>query len=120
MKDVIKATRHCPYCHVPDAIQQLVTFHLPARAAFIERSAHLQQCQKCQQLFMSVFEAMPTEQWNSYHYYLPQTLQQDLLISATLCTAPTDINCRCPMHTIISKIDYSQLQRLHGATAGKI
>lgn len=108
----MKAARHCPYCHAPDAVTQLAQFGLPARADYVERSAHLQQCQQCQQLFMSIYEENAVEAWNAYHYYLPQPLQHDLLISATLCSTPAVPNCQCPMHTLIAEIDFSQLQPL--------
>jgi hypothetical protein len=70
---------------------------------YVDRSAHLQQCQQCQQLFMSIFEETTTE----------QSLQQDLLIGATLCTTPLRAGCGCSMHALIAEIDFSQLQTLH-------
>lgn len=113
----MKAARHCPYCYAPDAVSQLARFSLPARQQFTDRSAHLQQCQQCQQLFMSIFEEQTNDAWNAYHYYLPQPLQHDLLISATLCGTPTLPTCHCPIHTLITEIDFSQLQTLRDAEA---
>ena len=74
-------------------------------------------CRSCQQVFMSVYETEPNDQhsneaWNVYYYYLPESLQQDLLINATLCGAPDNATCNCAMHQLISELDFSQLQRL--------
>jgi hypothetical protein len=87
---------------------------------YVDRSAHLQQCQQCQQLFMSIFEETTTDQWSAYHYYLPQSLQQDLLIGATLCTTPLRAGCGCSMHALIAEIDFSQLQTLHDTESDAI
>jgi hypothetical protein len=107
----------CPYCHAVDAVTKLVEFAMPARTSYTNRNAELLQCADCQQVFMSIYEEEPndggvSEAWNSYYYYLPQPLQHDLLIHATLCTTPHDASCQCAMHQVMSELDISQLQRL--------
>lgn len=107
----------CPYCQANDAIHQLVEFSIPARNSYTNRTTQLLQCHDCQQVFMSLYEEEPTdgglsESWNAYYYYLPQTLQHDLLIHATLCQTPNDASCHCVMHKVMSELDISQLQRL--------
>lgn len=107
----------CPYCHSTEGVTQLVEFTIPARTSYTNRSAQLLQCCSCQQVFVSVYEAEPNDQhsneaWNIYYYYLPQSLQQDFLINATLCISPDDATCNCAMHQLISELDFSQLQRL--------
>ncbi|HBY74170.1 MAG TPA: hypothetical protein DEG44_05810 [Candidatus Kerfeldbacteria bacterium] len=107
----------CPYCHAVDAVDRLIEFCIPARTTYTNRSAQLLQCQRCQQVFMSMYEEEPVDQsnpaaWNAYFYYLPQALQHDLLIDATLCVTPDNAACHCAMHQLISELDFSQLQRL--------
>lgn len=90
---------------------------MPAQTSYTNRSAELLQCQACQQVFLSMYEEEPndgglSEAWNAYYYYLPQTMQHDLLIHATLCTTPQDASCNCAMHQVMSELDISQLQRL--------
>ncbi len=108
---------NCPYCHSIDVISKLVEFAIPARTSYTNRTAELWQCHDCQQVFMSIYEAEPndgglSEAWNAYYYYLPQTLQHDLLIHATLCSLPDDASCNCAMHQLMSELDISQLQPL--------
>ena len=107
----------CPYCHAVDAVNRLIEFFIPARTTYTNRSAQLLQCQQCRQGFMSMYEEEANDQpkpaaWNAYFYYLPQVLQNDLLIDATLCTAPDNAACRCAVHQLIGELDFSQLQRL--------
>lgn len=107
----------CPYCHAVDAVNRLIDFSIPARTTYTNRSAQLLQCQRCQQVFMSMYEEEPNDSskpaaWNAYFYYLPQVLQNDLLIDGTLCINPADAACQCAIHQLINQLDFSQLQRL--------
>lgn len=106
----------CPYCHKPDSIDQIARFELPGREVFSDRSAHLMQCKQCSQVFMSVYEesragALDSEAWDLYHYYLPQNIQQDMLINATLCPNPTQWDCNCPIHQMINQLNFAHLQK---------
>lgn len=107
----------CPYCHTVDSIQPLVEFSIQQRTEFPVRKAKLHQCTKCQQIVMSVFEEKDKQidpnAWNAYYYYLPQSLQQNLLIHATLCPTPYNENCKCVGHKLMNELDFSQLQALN-------
>lgn len=107
----------CPYCHTADTVNRLIDFSIPIRTTYTNRSAQLLQCEHCQQVFMSMYEEESADQvkpaaWNAYFYYLPQALQHDLLIDATLCLAPGNSTCTCAAHHLISELDFSQLQKL--------
>ena len=107
----------CPYCRKLTTIQPIVRFEIPQREVFTDRNATLHQCQHCLQVYLSIYEesrvgVVDSEVWNMYYYYLPKKLQQDFLISATLCATPDKIDCACAVHALISQLDFSQLQRL--------
>lgn len=114
----IAGQRHqCPYCHQPASAVQIAKFALPERKVFLDRSAMLNRCVSCDQLFMSVYEQVPKKEdqdevWNLYQYFLPERLQQDFLIGATLCSTPTKKYCRCTGHSLINEIDFSKLEKL--------
>lgn len=113
--------QQCPYCHAPASIIQLAQFLLPEREVFKMRSARLNHCKQCQQVFMSLFEetvpsmmsgTVQDKVWNLYQYYLPPAMQHDLLIKATLCGSPNKKYCRCGVHAMINEIDFSRLEKL--------
>ncbi len=107
----------CPYCHAVDSIRPLVEFAIQKRVQFPIRKAQIYQCTRCQQIFMSVFEEkdkqLDPNAWNAYYYYLPQSLQQNLLIHATLCPKPSNETCKCLAHKLMNELDLSQLQKLN-------
>ncbi len=117
------ADPHCSYCQAIGTINQLAQFALPPRAAMPVRNANLMQCSTCRQIYLCVAEevvAPPTakinnnqsKEWDVYNYYLPEDLQQETLISATLCLNPRAHNCDCPMHSLINEINFFELEWL--------
>lgn len=109
----------CPYCKESSNVKSLACFVLPERKVFNRRAAKLTRCEACTQIFMSIQEqSKPHKQqdeiWNLYHYYLPEDLQRDFFINATMCYNRNNKHCRCALHMMISQMDFSELERLDG------